>query len=113
VVVVLNNFYVKIWENTLKFGVKSLFLNCIYSNSQYLMKFANINLNKIFMETIFLFNFVGPEMLVVFFAILLLFGGKKIPELMKGLGKGIKEFNSARASVEKELKEGMKEEEKA
>lgn len=48
-------------------------------------------------------------MLVIFFAILLLFGGKKIPELMKGLGKGIKEFNNARASIESELKDGMKE----
>jgi len=56
-----------------------------------------------------LFNFLGPEMIIIFFAILLLFGGKKIPELMKGIGKGIREFNSARASVEAELKEGMKE----
>jgi len=55
----------------------------------------------------YLFNFLGPEMLIVFFAILLLFGGKKIPELMKGLGKGIREFNSAKASVEQELKDGM------
>lgn len=62
------------------------------------------------METILLFNFLGPEMIVVFFAILLLFGGKKIPELMRGLGRGIREFNSARASVEQELKEGMKDE---
>jgi len=56
---------------------------------------------------IYLINFLGPEMLVVFFAILLLFGGRKIPELMRGIGKGIREFNSARASVESELKEGM------
>ncbi len=55
-----------------------------------------------------LFNFLGPEMIVVFMAILLLFGGKKIPELMRGLGKGIKEFNNARASIEEEVKEGMK-----
>ncbi|MEM7103103.1 MAG: twin-arginine translocase TatA/TatE family subunit [Bacteroidota bacterium] len=61
------------------------------------------------MNTILLFNFFGPEMLVIFFAILLLFGGKKIPELMRGVGKGIREFNRARASVETELKEGMKE----
>jgi sec-independent protein translocase protein TatA len=54
-----------------------------------------------------LFNFFGPEMLVVLFAILLLFGGKKIPELMRGLGKGIREFNTARSSLESELKEGM------
>ena len=65
------------------------------------------------METIFLFTFFGPEMLIVVFAILLLFGGKKIPELMRGIGKGIKEFNHARASVEKELKDGMREDEKA
>jgi len=56
-----------------------------------------------------LFNFFGPEMLVVLFAILLLFGGKKIPELMRGIGKGIREFNSARSSLESELKEGMQE----
>lgn len=62
------------------------------------------------METILLFNFLGPEMIVIFFAILLLFGGKKIPELMRGLGRGIREFNSARASVEQELKEGMNDE---
>lgn len=64
------------------------------------------------MENIFLFNFFGPEMLVVFFAILLLFGGKKIPELMKGIGKGIREFNTARSTLESELKDGMKESEK-
>jgi len=40
----------------------------------------------------------GPEILLVFFAILLLFGGKKIPELMRGVGKGIREFNSARST---------------
>jgi len=61
------------------------------------------------MDLYILFNFLGPEMIVVFMAILLLFGGKKIPELMRGLGKGIKEFNSARASIEEEVKEGMKE----
>jgi sec-independent protein translocase protein TatA len=61
------------------------------------------------MEPILLFNFFGPEMLVIFFAILLLFGGKKIPELMKGIGKGIREFNAARNSLEDELKEGMRE----
>lgn len=64
------------------------------------------------MKTILLFNFLGPEMLVIFFAILLLFGGKKIPELMKGIGKGIKEFNSARSTLESELKDGMKEAER-
>lgn len=58
-----------------------------------------------------LFNFLGPEMIVVFLAILLLFGGKKIPELMKGIGKGIREFNTAKGTLEQELKNGMNEEE--
>ena len=37
----------------------------------------------------------GPEIIVVLVIVLLLFGGKKIPELMKGLGKGIKDFKEA------------------
>ena len=56
-----------------------------------------------------LFSLGGPEVIIILFAILLLFGGKKIPELMRGMGKGIKEFNNARATIETELKEGMKE----
>ena len=36
-----------------------------------------------------------PEILMILAAVLLLFGGKKIPELMKGLGSGIKEFKNA------------------
>jgi sec-independent protein translocase protein TatA len=40
---------------------------------------------------------------------LIMFGGKKIPELARGLGKGIKEFNSAKASIEEEVKESIRE----
>ncbi len=54
----------------------------------------------------------GTEWLVIFFAVLLLFGGQKIPELMRGVGKGIREFNAARANIEAELKEGMREAER-
>lgn len=61
------------------------------------------------MSTILLFNFFGPEMLIIMFAILLLFGGKKIPELMRGLGRGIREFNDAKNKVSNELEEGIKE----
>lgn len=61
----------------------------------------------------FLFlNFGGQEIIIILFVILLLFGGKKIPELMRGLGKGIREFNSARATIEDEIKEGMRDKEK-
>ena len=55
------------------------------------------------------FGLGGYEVIVVLFVILLLFGGKKIPELMRGMGKGIREFNNARATIENEIKQGMKE----
>ena len=64
------------------------------------------------MNVILLFSFGGWEVILIFFAILLLFGGRKIPELMRGIGKGIREFNNAKASIESELKEGMKEADK-
>lgn len=51
----------------------------------------------------------GMEWIIILVVVLLLFGGKKIPELAKGLGKGIREFNSAKSSIETEIKEGMKE----
>ena len=54
----------------------------------------------------------GSEWIIIALVILLLFGGKKIPELMRGIGKGVREFNSARATIESEIKEGMKEEKK-
>jgi sec-independent protein translocase protein TatA len=54
----------------------------------------------------------GTEIFVILFVVLLLFGGRKIPELMRGLGKGIREFNSARSQIESEIKEGMKDADK-
>lgn len=57
-----------------------------------------------------LFGMPGiPEIMLIAFVVLLLFGGKKLPELMRGLGKGIREFNNAKASIETEVKESMKE----
>ncbi len=55
------------------------------------------------------FGLGGNELLIIAFVVLLLFGGRKLPELMKGLGKGIKEFNNAKASIESEVKDSMKE----
>ncbi|MEI6695700.1 MAG: twin-arginine translocase TatA/TatE family subunit [Bacteroidota bacterium] len=43
--------------------------------------------------------FGGQEIILVIIAILILFGGKKIPELMHGIGKGINEFNKAKDGV--------------
>ncbi len=48
-------------------------------------------------------------MIVILLVVLLLFGGKKIPELMRGLGNGIREFNDAKKSVKSQIEEGMKE----
>ena len=45
------------------------------------------------------------EILIIFVIVLLLFGGKKIPELMRGLGKGIREFNDAKTNVKKEIED--------
>ena len=63
------------------------------------------------MSILLLFIFgQGPwEIFIIFFVVLLLFGGKKIPELMRGIGKGIREFNAARSSIEQEIKDGMRE----
>ncbi len=56
---------------------------------------------------------MGPqEVLLIALVVLLLFGGKKIPELMKGLGKGIREFNNAKNSITSEINSEMKEIEK-
>ena len=56
------------------------------------------------MASIYLLNFLGPEMVVILIVVLLLFGGKKIPQLMKGLGQGIKEFKSASKEIDSEPK---------
>jgi sec-independent protein translocase protein TatA len=52
---------------------------------------------------LFLGNFSAGEILIVFFVILLLFGGKKLPELARGLGKGIREFKDASQGIRKEI----------
>ena len=46
----------------------------------------------------------GPELIIVLFIIVLLFGAKKLPELAKGLGKGIREFKKATNEVEETSK---------
>ncbi len=51
----------------------------------------------------------GTEWILIVLAVLVLFGGRKIPEFMKGLGKGIREFNDAKANVRKEIEDGMNE----
>jgi len=48
-------------------------------------------------------NLMGPDMMVILLIVLLLFGAKKLPELAKGMGRAVKEFNAARDEIEKGL----------
>jgi sec-independent protein translocase protein TatA len=52
---------------------------------------------------LFLQNLGAPEIIIIAIVILLLFGGKKIPELMKGLGKGIKNFKEGVKGIENDI----------
>lgn len=51
----------------------------------------------------------GMEWIFILLAVVLLFGGKKIPELMKGIGKGVRDFNDAKDSVKGDIEAGMRE----
>jgi sec-independent protein translocase protein TatA len=48
-------------------------------------------------------NLVGPDMMVILFIVLLLFGAKKLPELARGIGRAVKEFTAARDEIERGL----------
>ena len=52
---------------------------------------------------LFLGNIGAAEIIIVALVVLLLFGGKKIPELMKGIGKGVKSFKDGLKEVEKDI----------
>ena len=54
-----------------------------------------------------LFNLGPGEVIAIVLVVLLLFGGKKIPELMRGLGKGVKSFEQGMNEVEDELKKPL------
>jgi len=54
----------------------------------------------------------GTEWILIILAVLILFGGRKIPEFMRGIGRGIREFNDAKSNVKKEIEDGMNEKEK-
>lgn len=66
------------------------------------------------MTSMFLFigNLGATEFFLIFLVVVLLFGGQKIPELMRGLGRGIREFNNAKNSVEDEIRQGMRDAER-
>jgi sec-independent protein translocase protein TatA len=53
----------------------------------------------------------GSEWILILLVVLLFFGGKKIPDLMRGIGKGMREFNDAKEHVKSEIDKGMNEKE--
>ncbi len=57
-------------------------------------------------------NLGFQEILLIAVVILVLFGARKIPEFMKGLGRGMREFNDAKDNVKKELESGINEKDK-
>ena len=56
--------------------------------------------------------FSGPHLILILLVVLLLFGGKKIPELMRGLGRGIREFKDAKDNVQREIEDHVNEDRK-
>ena len=56
--------------------------------------------------------FSGPHIILIALVVLLLFGGRKIPELMRGLGKGIREFKDAKDNVQREIEDHVNEDKK-
>ena len=63
------------------------------------------------LTTIFAFlgNLGGPEIILIVLFVLIFFGAKKIPELARGLGRGIKEFQSATKDIKNDIQESVKE----
>ncbi len=60
------------------------------------------------MSTIaFIQNLNGPEILLIFLIVLLLFGAKRLPELFRSFGKSIKEFKKATSEVEEDIRKAM------
>ncbi|MCC6817980.1 MAG: twin-arginine translocase TatA/TatE family subunit [Bacteroidia bacterium] len=61
------------------------------------------------MSLLILGNLGPTEIILIVAIVLIFFGGKKIPELMRGLGNGIREFNEAKNNVKSEIEKGIKE----
>ena len=54
----------------------------------------------------------GSEWILILLVVLLFFGGRKIPDLMRGIGRGVREFNDAKTNVKNEIEAGMTEKDK-
>ena len=64
---------------------------------------------SLFNEVLLLSMPGGSEWILILLVVLLFFGGKKIPDLMRGIGRGVREFNDAKTNVKNEIEAGMAE----
>ena len=65
------------------------------------------------MQTILAFAFPGGwELILIVLVVLIFFGAKRIPELAKGLGRGIREFKDATKEIKSDIEEGIQEDDK-
>lgn len=67
-------------------------------------------MNTLLITPLFLGNLRGWEWIIIFLVILLLFGGKKIPELMRGLGKGVHSFKKGMQEARNEMEKPIEDE---
>lgn len=70
----------------------------LHLNIKFIFNLNNMN------QLLFLGNLGTSEIIIIAIIILLLFGGKKIPELMKGIGKGVKNFKEGVKGIEDDIK---------
>ena len=59
------------------------------------------------LNNILLFSLGAPEIILIALVVLLIFGGKKIPELMRGIGKGVNQFKRGMKDLDDEIKDGV------
>jgi len=59
-------------------------------------------------QTLLFFNIGGGEVFVILLVVIMFFGAKKIPELARGLGKGIREFKDASNNIQREIQDNVK-----
>src|SRR5690242_10457589 len=84
--------------------------NTVWPNFTNIFKPKSYVMLSIYLKPFFLLSMPGEsEWLLILLVILLFFGGKKIPDLMRGIGRGVREFNDAKEHVKSELEAGMKE----
>ena len=82
-------------------------MHFLFHNPCETVNFAGIKGIKM---SVLILGGLGPTEIILIVAIVLIFfGGKKIPELMRGLGTGIREFNDAKNNVKKEIEKGINE----